>query len=125
MSHILHIAPTDLTPEISFDSQELKFSIVGRSMPENSESFYEPIIRWLRDQFSNTDAKAIFQFNLDYYNTGSFIRIMGLFNLLAELNEAGNDFSVHWICEAEDEDNIADGQSFKEVVKIPFEIIEI
>jgi hypothetical protein len=50
---------------------------------------------------------------------------MGLFNLLGELNKAGNKFSVRWICEAEDEDNIADGQSFKEVVNIPFDIIEI
>ncbi|MCB9185496.1 MAG: DUF1987 domain-containing protein [Flavobacteriales bacterium] len=125
MSDKLYIAPTDISPEISFDATELKFMISGRSMPENSEAFYEPILKWLREQFEDRNVKAVFDVNLDYYNTGSFIRIMGLFNLLGELNKAGNSFSVRWICEAEDEDNIADGQSFKDVVKIPFDIILI
>jgi hypothetical protein len=44
---------------------------------------------------------------------------------LEELNEKDNELCVRWICESEDEDNIADGQSFKEVVKIPFEVIEL
>ncbi|MFM1876099.1 MAG: hypothetical protein RL266_1836 [Bacteroidota bacterium] len=125
MSEKLYIAPTDLSPEISFDSVELKFVIQGRSMPENSEAFYEPVLAWLRTNFAGKRAEAAFDINLDYYNTGSFIRLMGLFNLLDELNKVGNQFSVRWICESEDEDNIADGRSFKEVVKLPFEIIEI
>jgi hypothetical protein len=50
---------------------------------------------------------------------------MGLFNTLGDLNEAGSDFRVSWLCQSDDEDNIDDGQSFKEVVKIPFEIIEL
>lgn len=125
MSSKLYIEPTEVTPEISFDAEELKFLVKGRSMPENSELFYEPILKWLRQHFSDSKVEASVDVNLDYYNTGSFIRIMGLFNLLAELNEAGNNFKVRWICEAEDEDNVADGQSFKEVVKIPFDIIEI
>lgn len=125
MSDKLYIAPTDISPEINFDVTELKFVISGRSMPENSEAFYEPILNWMRNQCSEKSITASIDVNLDYYNTGSFIRIMGLFNLLGELNKQGNKFSVRWICEAEDEDNIADGQSFKDVVKIPFDIIEI
>ncbi len=125
MNDKLYIEPSDVTPEIKFDAIELKFNITGRSMPENSESYYVPILKWLRDRFKEKTVEATFDINLDYYNTGSFIRIMGLFNLLGELNDQGNKFSVRWICEAEDEDNIADGQSFKDVVKIPFDIIEI
>lgn len=125
MSEKLHIQPTELSPEIIFDATELKFVIQGRSMPENSEMFYEPVLRWLRSNFSGKSVKATFDVNLDYYNTGSFIRLMGLFNLLKDLNDDGNEFNVRWICEAEDEDNIADGESFKQVVKIPFEIVEI
>lgn len=125
MSEKLYIAPTDLSPEISFDAVELKFIIQGRSMPENSEAFYEPVLIWLRMNFAGKRAEAAVDINLDYYNTGSFIRLMALFNVLSELNNKGNDFRVRWICEAEDEDNIADGKSFKEVVKVPFDIIEI
>ena len=125
MDDTFYVKPTEISPEIKFDANELKFSISGRSMPENSEGFYEPILKWLRNHFNDTQVEAVFDINLDYYNTGSFIRLMGLFNLLKELNDKGNTFSVRWICDAEDEDNIADGESFKEVVKIPFTIIEI
>lgn len=125
MSSKLQITATEVSPEIYFSMEEMKFLITGRSMPENSEGFYEPILRWVRSNFQETDAAAVFEIRLDYYNTGSFIRLMGLFNLLGDMNAMGKNFSVHWICEAEDEDNIADGESFKEVVKIPFHIIEI
>lgn len=94
-------------------------------MPENTDKFYNPILNWLRENLHHQFVKANIDIALDYYNTGSFIRIMALFNLLEELNQKDNDLRVRWICEAEDEDNIADGESFKEVVKVPFEIIEI
>lgn len=116
---------TPVSPEVNFDWDLKKFIITGRSMPENSEAFYEPILDWLRYKFNGQKVQANIELNLDYYNTGSFIRLMGLFNLLAELNNAGNKLTVKWICDAEDEDNIADGESMKEVVKVPFEIIEI
>ena len=125
MRERLHIERTDVSPEIIFDMEKMIFSISGRSMPENSEGFYEPVLNWIRDNFKDSDAEAVFDINLDYYNTGSFIRLMGLFNLLGDMNAEGKKFSVRWICEAEDEDNIADGESFKEVVKVPFHIIEI
>ena len=125
MSDKLHITATEVSPEIKFDMEKMTFSISGRSMPENSEGFYEPVLNWIRVNFQDSNADAVFDIRLDYYNTGSFIRLMGLFNLFADLNEQGKNFSVRWICEAEDEDNIADGESFKEVVKIPFQIIEI
>lgn len=125
MSDKLHISRTDVSPEIDFDMEEMKFSISGRSMPENSEGFYEPVLNWIKLNFQDSNAEAVFDIRLDYYNTGSFIRLMGLFNLFGDMNAQGKNFSVRWICEAEDEDNIADGESFKEVVKIPFHIIEI
>ena len=121
----LLIEATDISPEIDFDIEEKRFVIRGRSMPENSESFYNPVISWLRDNLQYQFVKANFDVALDYYNTGSFIRLMALFNLLDELNQTGNEFRVRWLCEEDDEDNVADGESFKEVVKIPFDIIQL
>lgn len=125
MDKKLYIEATSVSPEIDFDIEALRFSIRGRSMPENTEKFYNPVTNWLNDNLRFQFVRANIDIALDYYNTGSFIRLMGLFNLLHELNDTGNEFCVRWICEAEDEDNVADGLSFKEVVKIPFEIIEL
>lgn len=125
MSTTLKIEPTDISPEIDLNAETEKFLIKGRSMPENSEGFYEPVLAWFRENYTGKKQTAVVDIYLDYYNTGSFIRLMGLFNLLAELNDGGNNFSVRWLCDEDDEDNIADGESFKEVVKIPFDIVEI
>lgn len=121
----LYIEATSVSPEIDFHLEEKRFLIKGRSLPENTEKFYNPINNWLRENLQFQFVRASFDFHLDYYNTGSFIRLMALFNLLEELNQKDNEFTVRWICEADDEDNIADGRSFQEVVKIPFEIIRL
>ncbi len=118
----LDIEPTPVTPEVRFDLEELQFLVKGRSMPEDAESFYTPIINWLKTNVGHLGIKANFDMVLEYYNTGSFIRLMALFNTLAELNEQDNDIAVRWFAEEDDQNNIDDGQSFKDVVKVPFEI---
>jgi hypothetical protein len=120
-----YIEATSVSPEIDFNIEELSFVIKGRSMPEDAETFYLPVMTWLIENIRSKPIIANFDVALDYYNTGSFIRLMGLFNTLGDLNEAGSEFRVRWLCQSDDEDNIDDGQSFKEVVKIPFEIIEL
>lgn len=97
----------------------------GRSMPENSETFYNPILDWLRENLHSKSIKANFDVKLDYYNTGSFIRLMELFNLLQKLNENGSEFTIRWICDDGDEDNVADGEAFRDVINIPFEILQV
>ncbi len=118
----LYIEPTPATPEVLFDLELKKFSINGRSMPEDAESFYLPIINWLKENVEHLDIKANLDVKLEYYNTGSFIRLMEIFNTLEVLNERNNEFSVRWLVEKDDLDNINDGESFKDVVKIPFKI---
>lgn len=121
----LHIPPTEISPEVLLDLTEKKFLIQGRSMPENAEKFFGPVVGWMRDNLPFQFLKANFDVNLEYYNTGTFIRLMAIFNLLEELNKKDNQFRVRWIVDAEDEDNINDGKSFQEVVRVPFDIIEV
>lgn len=120
-----YIVGTTSSPEIDFNVEEKKFIVRGRSMPNDAESFFNPILSWLRDNLKHQFLKANFDVTLDYYNTGSFIRLMSMFNLLEELNGFDNELTIRWICESDDDDNIADGESFKDVLKIPFEIIEL
>ena len=125
MEDRFYVEPTQISPEIELLKDGSVFIIKGRSMPENSELFYQPVLNWIERQYSGSDVSIVLDVKLDYYNTGSFIRLMGLFNLLGKLNESGADFRIRWICDSDDEDNIADGESFKEVVKVPFDIVAI
>ncbi|MFT4545049.1 MAG: hypothetical protein ACI9UR_000048 [Bacteroidia bacterium] len=125
MDTTLYIESTDVSPEIKFDLQQDLFVVKGRSMPENTEGFYQPVIDWLRANAIGLNRACNFDVALDYYNTGSFIRLMAIFNCLDELNKSGSQFTVRWICESDDEDNIEDGISFKQVVKVPFEVVKL
>lgn len=94
-------------------------------MPEDSEGFYGPVKDWMRKHLTGTMLKANFDLHLEYYNTGSFIRLMEVFNILTELNNSGCQFVVRWYYDADDLDSRDDGESFRDVVKIPFDISEV
>lgn len=120
MENKLEIAPTSVTPEVRFNIEERTFLIRGRSMPEDTEAYYSEIIQWVGTNLSNQKITANFDLVLEYYNTGSFIRLMSLFILLVELNKKGNRFSIRWFCEEDDQDNIDSAQSFRDVLDLPF-----
>ena len=44
----LHIVSTEETPEVHFDVENKKFSISGKSLPEDSVAFYAPVFDWLQ-----------------------------------------------------------------------------
>jgi hypothetical protein len=125
MKEILELAPSSTTPYIYLDLLKEEFKISGRSMPEDSEGFYGPVKDWMRTHLTGTKLKASFDLHLEYYNTGSFIRLMEVFNILTDLNKGGCQFNVRWYYDADDLDGRDDGESFKDVVKIPFDIFEI
>jgi len=124
MKEVLEIAPSSTTPAIYLDLLKEEFRITGRSMPEDSEGFYQPVKDWMRAHLTGTKLKGFFDLQLEYYNTGSFIRLMEVLNLLAELNNSGCQFTVRWFYESDDLDSRDDGESFKDVVKVPFVILE-
>jgi hypothetical protein len=125
MKEVLEIDPTAISPAVRLDLLKEEFRISGRSMPEDTDAFFEPILTWVRSHLSNTRITANFDLFLEYYNTGTYIRLMELFNLLHELNRKGCKISVRWFYESDDPDSREDGESLKEVVKIPFEVLEI
>ncbi|MCF8257384.1 MAG: DUF1987 domain-containing protein [Flavobacteriales bacterium] len=125
MKEVLEVDPSSTTPKVYFDLLKEEFRISGRSMPEDSEGFYQPLREWMRTHLTGTKLKGNFDLQLEYYNTGSFIRLMEIFNLLAELNKGGCQFTVRWFYESDDLDSRDDGESFKDVVKVPFDIFEI
>jgi hypothetical protein len=92
-------------------------------MPEDSDKFYGTLKEWLVRNLHGKRVKAVMDIALDYYNTGSFIRLMEIFNLLAELNGAGHSLGVNWHYDVDDQDTHDDGLAFKDVVKVPFELV--
>ena len=44
---VLHFEGSDDTPAITLDKRNGIFEISGRSLPEDSAVFYEPVLKWI------------------------------------------------------------------------------
>lgn len=118
----LIIKATENTPQVVFDVDARRFEIRGRSFPEDTVSFYEDILNWLKDSATDRKLVGAVEIYLEYFNTGTYIRLLEIFNLCADLNNADHDLKVNWFVEENDEDSIDNAKSFLDVVHVPFNL---
>ena len=75
---------TKNSPKVSFDTESLHFEISGRSMPENTRKFYDPIVGWIKGFSPDSGSKIILKIDLNYLNTSSTIALL---EMLKELGK--------------------------------------
>lgn len=121
---ILRIEPTNLTPFVLLDgSGNLELS--GRSIPENSLEFYQPVYEWLDAYLENPLDKTIFEVKLDYFNTSSSKCILDILKKIDKLESKGLDVLVKWYYNENDEDMKEAGEDYGDLLDAPFELIAI
>lgn len=121
----LRLEGSPKTPEIDFDAATGLLVLKGRSIPENSVEFYEPLNEWLAQYESSPNAKTTVDMKLEYFNTSSSKCILDLFKRLEKMNGAATQVSVNWYFETEDEDMAEAGEDYEAIVELPFNIIEV
>lgn len=118
----LIIQATENTPLVVFDLTKGRLELRGRCFPENPSKFYDPIIEWLNGNIEGQPIEANLEVYLEYYNTGTYIRLLEIFDLLGQKNDMGHQLEVHWYVEESDEDSIENAKSFMDVAKLPFKL---
>lgn len=121
----LFIDATIDSPSVRLDKENNIFEIKGKSLPENVNIFYQPIIDWFSDYFKNPNNETIIHFKLDYLNTASSKAYMSLFLVIEDAVKKGIDVKIKWYYEEDDEDMKDIGEEFTNIVQVPFEIIKI
>ncbi len=120
---VINIAGTDDTPNVILDKDNAKFEISGRSLPEDVNQFYEPILEWI-DGYAEAPAdKTEFHFKLEYFNTASSKVILDILLKFEEIVENDNDVVIKWHYHEEEEDMLEAGEEYADIVEIPFEYI--
>jgi len=118
MSYSLEKTPK--TPFVKFDSGSGAFEIAGKSIPENSAQFYQPIYAWLDNYVQNPAPKTDLKIQLDYFNTSSSKCIADLFKKLELISKNGKgEVSIIWMHDENDEDMQEAGEDYKSIIKIP------
>jgi len=109
----LNIEATKYTPDIKLDTNGT-ISMVGKSYPENTFEFYEPMMTWVSDYFAN-EAKETTTVNLEitYFNSSSSKLFFDFFDLLED-NKDDNKIEINWIYDEENESAEEAGEDFIE-----------
>ena len=113
----LIIEPTDETAKVLLDKEKGLFEFTGRSLPEDSAEFFEPILEWVKEYRKDRNPATEVIFKLDYFNTACSKFIQDILALLEGVSGA----KVVWYYVEDDESMEEAGNEFSEFVHIPFE----
>ncbi len=109
---------TNKTPQLDFNSNEGRFLIAGRSIPENSIEFYKPLFEWLDNYVSQAKSNTILDVKLEYFNTSSSKCLVEIFRKLETLQQKNDNVLINWFYEEDDEDMQESGEDFQEIIDI-------
>jgi len=121
----LTINGTLKTPEILLNAEKGMLEFKGRSIPENSTEFYKPVFDWINEYSKAPKATTSVKMHLEYFNTSSSKCILDIFKKLEKIKKAGNEVSINWYYDEDDEDMLEAGEDYESIIKIPFKMIEV
>ena len=122
----LIIEGSNKTPVISFKTDTGTLEIAGKSIPENSFGFYQPLFTWIDNYVLNPVANTEIKISLEYFNTSSSKCLLDILRKLEALKKSGKStVTVSWYYEADDEDMMEAWQDYDSLVDLTFNIIKI
>jgi len=118
----LIIERTAMTPYVEFLVLDCKLTLSGRSIPENSIQFYQPLLDWTATLCASGIESLEVHIKLEYFNTSSSKCLMDLLN---RIEQCACRSQVHWYYESEDEDMLEAGEDYAAIIQIPFVLVEM
>jgi hypothetical protein len=112
------------SPEVSFDAASGLLRLRGESFPENAVKFYAPVMEWFKRYLDEAAGrKTVVEIELVYFNSSTSKVLMNLLQAADDAAAKGEDISIRWICDDENETAVECGEEFKEdIVHASFEI---
>jgi hypothetical protein len=119
----LEIKPTVHSLHVILDAENNIFTFEGKSFPEDSKVFFQPIINWLESYKSHKPTKIILHCNIYYLSSSSTISFKQILTKLKELEGLGANVSILWQYDDDDDDILKTGEDYMKLVKLPFQFI--
>ena len=125
INEILTIDTTNKTPYIYCDKNKGLIEIKGRSNPENTNIFYEPLFIWYEKYHNDLPESIYVNLQLEYLNSSSSNVLMIFFDKLNVLHKRGIEILVNWVYEEDDDDMNEHGKDLESKVGFKFNFIAI
>lgn len=111
---------TKTTPYVLIDQGEI--TIKGRSIPEDSFEFYEPVLDACSKYINKPAKHTKVNIHLEYVNSGSKKYLTNILTILETSYLDGYGYDLTWTYESDDEAMHDLGKDLKSIVKIPITI---
>ncbi len=108
------------TPDISLNPILGRLEFSGKSLPEDSDTFFKPVLAWIDEYLAYPVPNTEIEIKLDYFNTSTSLVLMKVFNKFQEKENV----VVRWYHLPEDEDMLESGKEFEVLSKLNFEYHE-
>ena len=109
------------SPGIIYYNDINKLDITGRSIPENPEIIFSKLDEWITLHFEHNKALNV-SIKLEYINSGSSKYLYEILKRLTGFARMGNDVSMKWLYEEDDEAMLELGEHYRDTAGIPMEI---
>ncbi len=120
----IFLEATSTTPRINLNSLTGSLEIAGKSIPEDAEEFYSPILDWFDNYLQKPAKSSNLVLDLEFFNISSSKRILFILYKMNELKNNGLDVNITWYFNEEDEDMLEVGEDYSFMVNVPFKFIE-
>ena len=119
----LQIKETKTTPAITIEAG--KITIKGRSIPEDSAGFYNPVLEACEKYISAPPDVTDIDIHLDYVNSGSKKYLTNMLTILERSYLKGFTYNLIWHYDEDDEAILDLGNDLKSIMKIPITLCGI
>ena len=116
---------TNANPILNLDAKKGLIEIIGKSIPSKvAPDFFKPVFNWLDNYLKAPSDITTVNIQLELFTTGTSACIMDILKRLEVLHNT-NKVVVNWYYEENDEDILETGESYRNIIKIPFNLIKI
>ena len=119
----IQIDGTDKSPSVNLNQEEGFIEFQGRSLIEDSEKFFLPLVEWIVEYIDKPAEKTTINFKFEYFNTSCSKWLITITKQLKKLYKKDSNTSINWYYE--DEDVLEYGEVIRDLVDVPMNMVEI
>lgn len=121
----LFIKETLNSPKVILDQSKKRYEISGKSFPENSKTFYQPVFDWINELATEPQTEKInLSLIYEYISSSSVITLKQLLTKIKALSEQDIQIQVLWYYDAGDPDIKEIGEEYKKLIGLDMQFVE-
>ena len=117
MNHIVR-AGNMKSPRVNLDPDKGIVELGGRSIPENTESVYRPLIEWIEEYKEQPQEKTVVKIDFEYFNSSSAKYLIRFLEYFSTLKKSGYEVVINWFYD--DDELLEYGEDFQDVLEMKF-----